>query len=345
MYLAARLIAWWRDRRERPEGLGEVKFVAAVLAGGIVLGAPQVYANARTFADPGYRPVLHRMNRGYHFPPDDPRRMQQLRNYWPVAESVVGGAAIVGLGLWGFGLPWCMLLAGYLLSNHAIVTGLEFENDHWSYVFSPFGEILMLCAAASVLDGLTLRRKWVLWAVPIVLVATALAWRPREALRYHQPLATNRFIREVEPLRGALEGLSPDESLAGPGEANTALLFTPAGQLYNYDHSTTSSPIPTAEVSRRFALNAWLLGMDMPRFREAAAERPPATKQRQGLFEDWVQAFQAVLDGEADELLRRFRVGALLLPADAPAPERGGPWRLAAKSPRWTLWRREVAPR
>ena len=35
-----------------PEGLGELKFAAAVLAGGIVLGAPQVYGNARTFADP-----------------------------------------------------------------------------------------------------------------------------------------------------------------------------------------------------------------------------------------------------------------------------------------------------
>jgi hypothetical protein len=320
-----------------------LKFVAAVLAGGIILGAPQVYANARTFADPGYRPILHRMHKGREIPPGDPKRTQQLINSWPLAEIIVGGAVIVGLGLWSLGLPWCMVLAGYLLSNNAILTGLDFENDHWSYVFTPFGEVLVLALASTVLDGLRLRWKAAFWAVPIVLAAITLAWRPLESLRHRQPTDYNRLIRDLEPLREALWELSPDESMAGASAANTALLFTRAGQLYNYDHSSNSSPIPTAEVGLRFALNGWLLGWDMPRFRAEAAQRPPAISE--GLVEEWIADFQSVLDGRSDELLGRFHIGALLLPADAPAPERGGPWRLAASGPKWTLWKRDAAGR
>ena len=69
----------------------------------------------------------------------------------------------------------------------------------------------------------------------------------------------------MEPIRASLGELGPDEALAGPSEVNLALLLTRAGQLYDYDQTWFSSPVPTAEVGRRFALNAWLMGMDMPR--------------------------------------------------------------------------------
>ena len=178
-----------------------------------------------------------------------------------------------------------------------------------------------------------------LWAQPVALVAISLAWRPYEALNNRAQVAASRILHELEPLRPALAGLGPDESLAGPGATNLALLFTPAGQLYQYDQTWVSSPVPTPETGLRFALDAWLMGMDMPRFLEAAAEREPVSKH--GMGKEWTEDFRSVLDGEAEELLRRYRVGALLLPSDAPAPERGGPWRREATAPKWTLWRAE----
>ena len=342
-YLGARGLAWLLGRARDDDSRRELRLGAAVLVGGIVLGAPQVYDNARTFADPEYGPILQRMSRGRKLAPDDPQRTMYLKNIWAWAELAAGGAAIVGLGLWNVGLPWFMLLSGYLLIGSAAITGMEFENFHWAYVVAPFGEIVLLAVAALVLDGLGPSRwKYGLWALPVALVAIALAWRPFEALHNRAQVAGSRLLRELEPLRPALEGLRPDESLAGPGEANLALLFTRAGQLYQYDQTWYSSPIPTAEVGRRFALDAWLMGMDLPRFREAIAGREPVEKF--GMGEAWVDDFRSVLDGEADGLLRRFRVGALLLPADAPAPERGGPWRIGASAPRWTLWRRDPSP-
>ena len=163
-----------------------MRFAAAVLAGGMVLGAPQVYNNSRTFADPQYRPVLERMVRGQRLEPGHPRRTAHLWNRWPLAELAVGGAAIVGLGLWNLGLPWCLTLAGYLLSTSAAVTGLEFENFHWAYVYSAFGEITLLVVAAMVLDGLGPSARWKPDAealgLPAVLVTIAAVWRPYEAL-------------------------------------------------------------------------------------------------------------------------------------------------------------------
>lgn len=344
IYLGGLALAWRLGRGEaRAEGRSELKFAAAVLAGGMVLGAPQVYNNSRTFADPQYRPVLERMVRGQRLEPGNPRRTAHLWNRWPLAELAVGGAAIVGLGLWNLGLPWCLTLAGYLLSTSAAVTGLEFENFHWGYVYSAFGEVLILSVVATVLDGLGPSRwKRGLWALPVTFALIALAWRAYEPRNHRYAVEANRTLRELDPLRDALAGLPADESLAGPPVGNIAVLLTRAGLLYEYDQTCLSSPIPNAEVGRRFALDAWLMGMDMPRFLEAIEHSEPVT--RFGMREAWIADFRAVLDGGADDLLRRYRVGALILPAGAPAPVRGGPWRREAIGKDWTLWRRDAAP-
>jgi hypothetical protein len=325
------------------EEWADVRFGAVVLAGGMVLGAPQVYSNARTFADPAYRPTLDRMQRGRHLEPGDPQRTIYVKNKWPWLELTVGAAVIVGFGFWNVGLVWWMLLAGFLLNASAAVTGLEFENFHWLYVWAPAGEIMLLALACLLLDRLQPARwKVALWALPAVLVLIALVWKPYEALYQRHSVEYGQLLRDLKPLRPALAELSREETLAGPIQVNAALIMTPAGLLYQFDQTWMSSPIPTSEVNQRFALNAWLLGMDMPRFVEAIKDREPVQKFRAG--DEWVKTFQSVLDGGAEDLLRRFRIGALLLPADAPEPVRGGPWRLAARGENWTLWRRDPAP-
>ncbi len=283
------------------------------------------------------------MIRGRKLAPDDPLRTIHLKNKWPVAEIAVAGAAIAGLGLWGAALPWCMLVSGYLLNNSAVVTGLEFENYHWAYVFAPFGEILLLILAALVLDGLGPRR-WVpaLWAVPAVVVTLALVARPYEAVHHWASRGFTQDVRDLDPVRAALGQLGPDEALAGPGQVNVAVLFTRAGLLYQFDQ-TWYSTLPTAEVGRRFALNAWLQGMDIPQFLAVADHSEPVA--RHGMRERWIADFRSVLDGGADALVRRYHVGALLLPSDAPEPTRAGPWRLAARGPKWALWLRDATPR
>jgi hypothetical protein len=322
------------------EAWSDVRFGAAVLAGGMVLGAPQVYSNARTFADPVYRPILDRMQRGKHLEPGDPHRTLYLKNKLPWIELTVGAAAIAILGAWNLSLVWWMLLSGFLLQASAAVTGLEFENFHWLYVWGPVGEILLLALACLALDRLKPGRwKFALWALPVVLLLIALVWKPYEAIYQRHSVEHGQLLRDLDPLRTALAELSDNETLAGPGQVNTALILTRAGLLYQSDQTWFSSPIPTDEVNQRFALNSWLLGMDMSQFRAVMSTHEPV--QKFGVGEEWAKTFQAVLDGGADDLLRRFRIGALLLPADAPPPVRGGPWRRAAGGEKWVLWRRD----
>jgi hypothetical protein len=339
-YLASRGLALAAGRDRDEEGWSGVRFGAAVLAGGMVLGAPQVYSNARTFADPHYKPILRRMDRGKPLPPGDPQRAKYLKNAWALGRLAAGGALIVGLGFWRAGLLWWMTLAGYLLANSALVTGLEFENFHWSYVYNPLGEVMLLGLAALALDRWGPRR-WLpsLWALPVGLGLIALAWRPYEALHAPEAAFDSRLLEELRPLRPALSRLDPEDTLAGPYEANFALLFTRAGQLYQQDQTWVSSPIPTEEVNQRHALNSWLRGLDLARYRKVARPRIPPVPDAD--VEARVAVFRQLLDGSSRDLVGRFRPTALLLPAGDPAPDRAGPWRLDAATPQWNLWIRQ----
>ena len=40
-------------------------------------------------------------------------------------------------------LPWSMAAAGLVLMNHQIMTGLQLENFHWSYVAGPCLSLLI----------------------------------------------------------------------------------------------------------------------------------------------------------------------------------------------------------
>ena len=152
MDLTARLAAWAVGRDRSPEAWAGIKLEGLILVGGLIVGAPQVYVNVRTFSDPSMKPALERTARGQKLDRDDPVRTANLLNRWVIAKLIVGGALILALGACRFRLLWWTTFASYLLNNSALATGLEFENFHWSYVFNATGEIMVLGLAALGLD-------------------------------------------------------------------------------------------------------------------------------------------------------------------------------------------------
>jgi hypothetical protein len=349
-YLAVCLLLAWREPRERPEHLATVRFGACVMAGGLLLGLPQIISNAQTVASPTYKPTLERMSRPRHLPAGSRFRAVNLMNRWVVGKLLVGAVAILALRLRGLGLFWWLSLAGYALSNSAIVTGLEFENYHWSYVTSPMSEILMLGIVGKVLDRWLASVPWLMgafWVAPLAIVGAAVLFRPYEALKAPEAAEATRLIEELRPLRPALSELEADCSLAGPRVANFAILFTRAGQLFDQPHSIQSSLISGQEGHERFALNHWLMGIKHAEFVPLARpktfhtgpdpEEPGALDEA---AETRIRLFDEI-DGDsskASELLLRYRPCALILPSDAEPPTRGGPWKRAGESPRWILW-------
>ena len=272
-----------------------------------------------------------------------PEADAHLANRLVLAELAVGGAVIAGLGLWNLGLPWCLTLAGYLLSTSAAVTGLEFENFHWGYVYAAFGEILILSLVATVLDGLGPSRwKRALWAYPAALApdrpgvaglrAAESSIRPRRQPDPPRARPPPRRPGGAPPRRVA--GRAPGgEPRGAPDAGGPALRIRPDLDQLAGPERRGRPPIRPERLAHRHG------HADVPR-----GGRDAEPTVRYGVRDEWIADFRAVLDGGADELLRRYRVGALLVPAGGPEPVRGGPWRREAVATDWTLWRRAPAP-
>jgi hypothetical protein len=349
-YLAMRALLALFQPTERSEHLATVKFGACVLLGGILLGLPQIYQNTHTFADPSFAPIRERLSRPTHLTAADPARLLNLRNRWEWGALVLGALLIAGGRVRGLGLIWCMLAGAFALKNSALFTGLEFENYHWVYVTAPMGEILLLGLFARGFEKWREHLGWVLkilWVIPVGMLAIVAVFRPVEALKAEESVNNSRLLEELRPLRGALSQLPPECSLAGPPEANVALLFSPAGQLYQVPYTVHTSLISEQEIDERHALNAWLIGLDR---NEYVAQAKPkkfhaiAVSDESTILDVVLQRrlkiFDQILKDGAARLLERYRPCALLLSATAPQPTRGGPWVQTATGPRWTLWLR-----
>lgn len=318
-----------------------------------MIGAPQVYSNSRTIADPQYKPILERIGRPCTLSPEDPARHLYVKNSWVWGKLIIGAAAILLFRVSGLSLLWCFTFAGYALANSALITSLEFENFHWAYVHASMGEILVLGAVVKVLDRWKEMRlhKFLpaLWAIPIVVLLVALVWRPYEALHAPAAVENSRVLQELQPLKPMLATLDSNHALAGPKEVNVALLFTRSAQLYQRPY-TWNSLIADEVVHERHALNGWLEGADLESYlMTASADRIPycadPSLQEAAITKARSEIFRTLLEhpDAADRLLARYRPDYLLRLSADPPPDRGGPWRLIQQSPRWALWGRVAA--
>jgi len=104
--IAGLLVRGGLSRARRAADWSAARAGAAVLGIGVVLGAGQVYDNARTYGSPEVKPVLGRLSRGVRLPEGAPARWRYAGNRWTLAKIIVGGALIAGLGLEGLGLIW-----------------------------------------------------------------------------------------------------------------------------------------------------------------------------------------------------------------------------------------------
>jgi hypothetical protein len=329
------------------------RFAAAVLVGGLVLGAPQVLGTTSTGTDPGLRSILERIAKGYHLPPGSPSRVLNVRNSWVWTKLGLGALGVLALGTRRVGLLWCATLCGYALANSALLTGLEFENFHWSYCYDATGELLALAVLGQWLDRAARGRPWVLRSVALVpagVLALALVWRPVEALRAPEPSRLAAALEDLKPLRPALGRLGPEFVLAGERtEVSVALLLSRCSLLNHSLHFPSLELIPDREVHERDALDAWLRGLDL-----AAYERQ-ATLTRYGLADPgdprWpldairrerVGYFRALERGDTT-LLTRYPVDGLLRRTPDGPPPRGGSWSRLAGDATWTLWVRPPA--
>jgi hypothetical protein len=352
LYIVILLLdAWWNPERRRL-ALSRAGFTSTILAGGLALGAPQIYENARTFAEPRYEPILRRCAKPFPLAPDDPARWKCFKNYWVWAKLAIGALGVLALRCSGIGVLWCFTLAGYGLANSAVVTGLEFENFHWLTVCNFTGEVMVLGVLGRFLDrrpgarGLGLGAIWLLAGATSVIAAV---WRPYEAIKAADSARNTQIQRELRPLRPGLAVLGVDHALAGPTATNVAILYSQCAQLYSHPYSWTFSLVPDEVLHERHALNGWLMGLDLLSYSQIATERNvqfPRPEWEGGVVRGArARIFEQLSERSDAQLLDRYRPDYLLLPATAPPPRRAGPWILMSKGPAWALWSRVASAR
>jgi hypothetical protein len=342
-YAGLRLLFRNRIQGDHGRHWKEAGFVLAVVAGGLLLGAPQILSNQQLFSDPAFRPALDRMCKGCPVPPDSPVRTMYLGNWWAWGGIAVGVVATVWLRRPGLLLLTAFTAGGFLLHNSAALSGLEFENFHWNYVTAPFREVLVLACVGLLLARLRLRRPTLIALAAVVLLFPAVGgWlRVWQTAHAAEPVKYRKVLSELNDVRPALSGLSREDVLAGPFEANVAILFGQPGQLYQFNYSSHGSLIDDQTVHERFTLNVWLQGSEeltysTDPFQEGVVTRPEW--ELESVHRQRLAIFQQLQETGGGELLGKYSPTHLLLPAMAPAPSRGGPWVLLGKGKHWALW-------
>ncbi len=137
---------------KRPARRDAAQFAALVLAGGLILGAPQILGTAAKGTDPALRLIFERISKGYTVPRGRLFQDLYLVNYTLGAKLLFGALGLTFLKVRGTGFLWTSTLVGYLLTNSALITGKEFENFHWSYCHTACSEIMVLVTAAQWID-------------------------------------------------------------------------------------------------------------------------------------------------------------------------------------------------
>lgn len=247
----------------------------------------------------------------------------------------------------------CMLAAGLLLLNHQVITGLQIQNFHWTYVWGPCGSLLIvflgLQALQRPLDRLPALRL-LLAAACLSSIAAGTWLRVEEGRRSAETrdLMANYVRYRDQRLEPSAPSIPPGTVVAGdPAYTEMAIGLENLRPLAQY--CTLFSPtVVDAEFAERQALNAALGGTARETFKAQQtrelglgwgpwSRNPALLSQR---LEELLANYDRSL-AAADPALDRFHVGLVARKDDPPPPGTG--WQLVQAGPTWKVWQRGQA--
>ncbi|MDG2039898.1 MAG: hypothetical protein P8J30_05395 [Ilumatobacter sp.] len=183
---------------------------------------------------------------------------------------------------------WCHAAAGLVLLNHQLVSGLQIENFHWTYVYGPGLAVLTASLAADGVRRLMPYRAWAAAVVTTALVvgggghvASAVWLRAAEASRTASSISILEHYGHYREQR-ALRASAPVERGGVAGDSwfvDFAAIFDDQRPLARYSAKLTPS-IDNVALDERVALNAVLLGQTQAEFE--LAQRAEAQVDRWG---------------------------------------------------------------
>jgi hypothetical protein len=237
--------------------------VMIVLIVGIAAGAPELIHKTSQLSTLRHRDTLERVQPGLHLLPGDPVRTQNVLNVWVWLKIACGVAAVFVLRQRKLYFPTLLVIAGYLLANSAILTGIDSENWHYNYVFSSLGEIVLLSTVCLWLERAPVAAK-VRRLAPIaaaLILLSGLWVRMLEPLACAQSRGYTQALAATAPFDNLLLRYGTDCMIAGTSlEANTLLLRSRCAMLFS-QYTGELSFISLLEVDQRHSLNGWIAGL------------------------------------------------------------------------------------
>jgi hypothetical protein len=229
-----------------------------------------------------------------------------------------------------------------VLNNLGAITGLDLQQGHWRFVWGAAAEILLVIL---MVDWARRRLRWSKMAAGILLGALGLYVIMSLFLEGFDVLRT-QACRKVFV---AYQMYSVQQSHADERYVNLAMITQNLLPLYNY--AVLASPTTTDhDWELRFALNAYLMGVDVRAFR-AQSQHFAATYQwgpwsyggsggRPALFAQLISAYKKVTEAPSTSL-DRFAVRYVALPSGGgPPPDGAGGWSPVEHGTSWTVWER-----
>jgi hypothetical protein len=235
----------------------------SALIGGI-LGIPSLFASFRTRASTSVD-WLHRSDKLLAIP-----RFSELSFPMPAVVLLMLTAVVVVRYRRELILTWSTAAAGLVLMNHQIMTGLQFENFHWSYVAGPCLSLLIGLLLANSLSRLTgAFVRYCVFLVSGLCLVTGGWLRSTEALQTKEVVEILGIYRDYRDQRLRNPGAPPLDAgsivVAEELTADWAAILERSRPLANY-WVMLSPSVRNDEWDMRIALNSYLLGQGRPAF-------------------------------------------------------------------------------
>lgn len=258
--LGALIIAWILDRDAR-------KVYAHTLWIGCLLGFPAV-AHDLLIKHGGPAEGLQRVS--YFLPM--PRRAGFFLPRIPIALTAISYLWIRHERRTELTYLLSLAIAGLLLNNSEVLTGVDIREGHWQVVWGPAISLLIVILVASWASRhISWRRlaTCALWVFLGLYVVTG-AWLERFDVMSNlvcTRIRTSYQQYTTQEVRGGDTGFAPRAVIAGDARyVDIAIIANDLRPLYDY--AVLMSPnVDNAEWSTRLALNQYLQGMDRAEFR------------------------------------------------------------------------------
>ncbi len=253
---------------------------------------------------------------------------------------------------------WSMGYMGVVLFKHHAVTGINIENFHWVYVWSPCCSLLLLLVIVSLLPLLGSKARLGVFCFLLLCLGDLLVGLTLRSVESMRAQSASREVSSfhdyrIQRISAGAPSLVPNSTTAGERQfVNYSCILENQRPLDNYWVALSPS-ITNLELDQRIALNAILLGQNRAAFETdqrvffrvqegSGCPSQPEARDGERRVADRLAAFDQVAR-DPEMMLNQYSVRYIGLPVGQALPryQKNLNWTRIQEGPFWQVWDRQ----